>query len=301
MKKIAFLLLILFATYNAYSQSSSEFSGAEYYLFLNASTNEEYESLVESFSETIEDKPSNVRILKLRGETYLKLNDYVNALADFKKALEINSTEELQFLIGRTEARIKGDGESYTKYQNLIRSRELIRGVRFDEINFMAGVIDEKTEPIDLMLKTNEAINLDPNYAEAFFERGKLKMRLEDYRGALSDFEKAKELNFSDESVYLNIAYAFHYLGRKDDAIRNYDEALMHNPDSGYAYLNRGIAKLGKVGVAFSNEEKEIKDQGCMDLSEAGELGSSIAYDLIKECCNSNDYCNYFPITDYVD
>jgi hypothetical protein len=40
-------------------------------------------------------------------------------------------------------------------------------------------------------------------------------------------------------------------------------------------YLNRGIAKIN-LGQ---------KDSGCLDLSEAGEMGVLKAYDLIKECC----------------
>ena len=60
-------------------------------------------------------------------------------------------------------------------------------------------------------------------------------------------------------------------------AILDYTKAIELNPKNAVAYYNRGIAKLNLVGSP---------DGGCLDLSKAGELGLSDAYDMIKKRCN---------------
>ncbi len=78
--------------------------------------------------------------------------------------------------------------------------------------------------------------------AEDYLDSGNAKADLEDYKGAIQDYNKAIELN----------------------------------PDLAEAYYNRGVAKI------FLGQ----KDDGCLDLSKAGELGHAEAYEAIKENCN---------------
>ena len=58
--------------------------------------------------------------------------------------------------------------------------------------------------------------------------------------------------------------------------ISDFIKAIEINPNDAEAYYNRGIAKI-KLGQ---------KDSGCLDLSKAGELGDSQAYEAIKDLCN---------------
>ena len=78
--------------------------------------------------------------------------------------------------------------------------------------------------------------------AEDYAESGESKLELKDYKGAILDFNKAIELA----------------------------------PNNANVYYNRGLAKIS-LGQ---------KDSGCLDLSKAGEMGYSEAYDYIKEFCN---------------
>jgi len=93
-----------------------------------------------------------------------------------------------------------------------------------------------------LILFFSLIISCQSQTAEEFFEKGNVKDYLQDYSGAISDYNKAIEIN----------------------------------PDYAEAYSNRGIAKIN-LGQ---------KDSGCLDLSKAGELGDSQAYEAIKDLCN---------------
>ncbi len=78
--------------------------------------------------------------------------------------------------------------------------------------------------------------------AEDHFYSGNTKYELKDYKGAIQDYTKAIELN----------------------------------PNHANAYNNRGLAKIFL----------EQKDDGCLDLSKAGELGHAKTYEAIKKYCN---------------
>jgi tetratricopeptide (TPR) repeat protein len=59
-------------------------------------------------------------------------------------------------------------------------------------------------------------------------------------------------------------------------AIADYTKAIELNPKYAEAYHNRGLSKIN-----FGQ-----KDNGCLDLSKAGELGLEQAYEAIKNLCN---------------
>ncbi len=59
-------------------------------------------------------------------------------------------------------------------------------------------------------------------------------------------------------------------------AIQDYNKAIKLNPNDARAYMGSGLAKI------LSGQ----KNSGCLDLSKAGELGFSEAYDLIKQYYN---------------
>ncbi len=63
--------------------------------------------------------------------------------------------------------------------------------------------------------------------------------------------------------------------GDYQGAIKDYDKAIEINPKDAEAYYNRGLAKIG-LGQKYS---------GCLDLSRAGKLGYSKAYEAIKKYC----------------
>ncbi len=59
-----------------------------------------------------------------------------------------------------------------------------------------------------------KAIEINPTYAKAYYNRGTVKARdLSDYYGAISDFTKAIEINPNDTDYYLNRSIAKENIG----------------------------------------------------------------------------------------
>ena len=54
------------------------------------------------------------------------------------------------------------------------------------------------------MQTLTKAIELNPNYAKAYYNRGIAKFDLQDYKGAIADYTKAIELNPNYAKAYYN-------------------------------------------------------------------------------------------------
>jgi len=112
--------------------------------------------------------------------------------------------------------------------------------------------------------------------AKEYYNRGRNKDRLHDYRGAMADYNKAIELNPNLALDYYGRGKAKSELHDYRGAMPDYTKAIELNPNYAEAYFHRGVSKL----------LLEQKDSGCLDLSKAGELGFAKAYESIQMLCN---------------
>ncbi|MDR2518615.1 MAG: tetratricopeptide repeat protein, partial [Spirochaetaceae bacterium] len=84
------------------------------------------------------------------------------------------------------------------------------------------------------------ALGIDPNYADASYNRGIAYYNKKDYDRAVADFTAALGINpnFADAYVYRGIAYR--NKGDYDKAVADYTQALKIQPDYASALSNRG-------------------------------------------------------------
>ena len=115
----------------------------------------------------------------------------------------------------------------------------------------------------------SEAIELDPNFAEAYSNRGYAKYLLGEEENALQDYDKAIELNPNLSEAYNNRGNAKESLGDENGALEDFDKAIELNPDYANAYNNRGVVKreLGDTAEAMIDFNKAIRLRG--NFSEA--------------------------------
>jgi uncharacterized caspase-like protein len=98
----------------------------------------------------------------------------------------------------------------------------------------------DKNEYNEAITVATEAIKLDPQYAEAYRQRGWAYMLKRDMDTAIMDFTEAIQLNPQDSAAYKDRAYVFNEKGDRDRAIRDYTEAIRINPQDAKAYTGRG-------------------------------------------------------------
>ncbi len=88
----------------------------------------------------------------------------------------------------------------------------------------------------------DEAINLDPDFAEAYANRGVSRYKQEDSEGAIRDYDKAISLNPYSANVFNNRGTVHFGNNRIEAAVRDFDEAIRLKPDHAAAFVNRGVA-----------------------------------------------------------
>lgn len=100
----------------------------------------------------------------------------------------------------------------------------------------------------------NEAIRLNPDFADAYIQRGIVYADMKKYQRAIMDYDKAIILKLRDRSstpnratAYNNRGSAYGNLGEHDKAIRDYNTAIRLNPDEAVYYNDKGSA-YGKHG-----------------------------------------------------
>ena len=106
----------------------------------------------------------------------------------------------------------------------------------------------------------DKVIQLKPDYAEAYSNRGVTKSLLGKYQDAIADYNEAIRLKPDYAQAYDGRGSTKHLLGRSQDAIVDYNKAIRLKPDDVQAYYHRGQAKatLGKYKEAFSDYDKVI-------------------------------------------
>ena len=176
-------------------------------------------------------KPLSQEKQSISAETYLfwgnakyELGNYVGAIADYTRAIEIKS-------------------DLAEAYGN--------RGNAKTELGqYFAAIADFDT-----------VIQLKPDYAEAYNNRGIAKADLGQYFAAIQDFDKAIQLKPYSASAYNSRGIAKTSLGQHFAAIQDFDKAIQLRPDFALAYVNRGVPKrkLGQYFAAIQDYDKAIQ------------------------------------------
>ena len=232
---------------------------------------ENYQKAIIYFNKEIERNPNNGGAYFYRGIQKHKLEDYQGAINDFTQAIKNKPN----------------DAEAYYS-----------RGTAKGKLEDYQGAINDFTQ----------AIKIKPDYAKAFDNRGNTKGKLGDYQGAINDYTHAIKIKPDYADVYFNRGYTKGTLKDYQGAINDFTQAIKIKPDFAYAYYNRGVSKdeLEDYQGAINDYTQAIKIKpdyadayylrgfvkilnsrdGCLDLSTAGELGLSKAYELIRKYCN---------------
>ena len=132
----------------------------------------------------------------------------------------------------------QGARETLLLAQSDLSAQDYLRARAYYKAGLAKGQQGEYDEAIE---DFNEAIRLNPNYAEAYYYRGEAKRRLEDYQGAIEDYTEAIRFNPNYAEAYYYRGLAKLELGEHKEAIQDYDKAIELNPNYALAYNDRGV------------------------------------------------------------
>jgi tetratricopeptide (TPR) repeat protein len=110
------------------------------------------------------------------------------------------------------------------------------------------------------------AISIDPKAAPAYYNRGTVLSQSGKHEAAIVDYKKAIAINPQYPQAHLNLANELDDLNDVAGALSNYDRAIALKPNYALAYLNRGIM----------HERAGNRAQAVTDLRQAAKLFQSI-------------------------
>ncbi len=116
----------------------------------------------------------------------------------------------------------------------------------------------------------NKAINLSPDYADAYFNLGKAFKLKKDYPSAIIALEKAKKLSPKDTETITILGETYKQNGQYSLAIKNFEEALTIDQTSDYAKRNLEETKNIAYSIFSPQAAREQKKaQAQKNLNEA--------------------------------
>ena len=124
------------------------------------------------------------------------------------------------------------------------------------------------------------AIELDPNFAGAYLDRAYSKGKLKDYVGSVDDLTKAIELDPNYAIAYNNIAWYTHLSGNSKKALSFCKKGIEIDPNLAILYITSGEIKLG-----INNNSEIEKGLGLND-----KLGACADWRKVKYLLDAEEF-----------
>lgn len=153
------------------------------------------------------------------------------------------------------------------------------------------------------------AIEIKPDYIDAFNNRAQVYEKQENHRAAIQDYQSALAIDSTNPGLWYNVGRLFAGIGNCREAVQAFNTALQYSPDYPEVLMQRGNCHLllklldrsladfkHLVEVQPDNAEALAKlgycqalsgdtEQGCANLRRSTELGFEGAADMSSEVC----------------
>jgi len=186
-------------------------------------------------------------------------------------------------------------------------------------MNF-ANIYSRKGNYEEAIADYNKAIGMDPEYAEAWRERGIIYGNKGELDGAIADLNKAIELFPDFAEGYHDRGSIYSSKGELDNAISDFTQAIIIDRNFAEAYHDRGIAYGNKneLDRAISDYNKAIEidpyfsesyqsraeayfskgeyDKSWKDIHKVEDFGDEVSPDLIEKLKKASEFRTFLPI-----
>ena len=131
----------------------------------------------------------------------------------------------------------------------------------FDNLRLLNFIHFKNGDFSDAIKIINEAIKINPNFAELYNEKANALNELKKLEESIKNYDEAIKINPNYADAYYNKGLVLHQLNKFELAIENYDEAIKINPNYARAYNNKGYAlqKIKKLDESIKNFSTTLK------------------------------------------
>jgi len=210
---------------------------------------EEYTEAVEDYNKVLTLNPNNLKALEGKAIADFRLGYHEEAIEDFKKVLTLDSNFEFSY-----DAYISM-GYSFFNLQNYTKAIDAFDMAIAENSQKATGYVGGGSSLYGKSLRTksakdikdaigyfNKALEIDSTNSLVYTNRGNAYYRLESYGQALSDFEKANQLNPKNAHALNGLGIVYHKWKADYSTAKTYiEKAIELEPATDKIYINLGI------------------------------------------------------------
>lgn len=175
----------------------------------------------------------------LKGMVYKNLKDTAKALSSFQTSVQVDPNYQPSFLqLGAIYAARK-DSLALRYFENAYRADSSDMIGRYSQAMFYQdNKLYEKAKAV-----YRKIILKDPQYSDAFFNTGWILMRQDSFEKAARQFDLVTRIDPTNAGAYYNRGVCYEILGRKKEALGDYNQALELDPE--YTEARDAVKRIG--------------------------------------------------------
>lgn len=248
---------------------------------------------VEDYDHTLRLNPNDANAYYYRGNACSDLEDKQEAIEDYQRAAKLffeqkdtanyrrasDSLKKLRAARTRSTSAVKTENKPQssqtqpTNVSDTVQKAEEFLNQGFykaKEENYKGAIAD-----------FNQALEINPNDAQAYHNRGIARFKLGETQGSIEDFTQALRLNPDYAEAYVGRGNAYCKLRDNQGAIIDYTQILRLSPNDAKTYYNRGVAysKVGDKQRAIEDYQKALK----LFYEQGDEVNCRRALDNLKQ------------------
>lgn len=191
---------------------------------------------LKSFQEAEKLYADDPKLRNAFGLLYFEKKEYQNAIAEFRRALQLdpNFFEAVNNL-GTTYGYMRDWDRAIMEYRKLI-NEPLYRTPELAHYNLGLALMERQWEgdSIEAVKQFHAAVQIFPNFSRALDKYGVALFRLNRTQEAIKQLKKAFEVDPTFIEPRLNLGIVYMKLGQRENAVEQFKYVLEHSTDEGF-------------------------------------------------------------------
>ncbi len=201
----------------------------------------------------------NLKIMKMNGQLLAEIGDFENALIELNSLVDLSplnaEAHYLRGLINDTlqnlglacQQMMKADSlgslEAHRYLRTKCRYSMNAKLMKMEDLEEEAYLLELAGNFEEALIKYNNAIVIVPDSARLYYNRGKVKRKLNDHLGAIDDYKKGLAVDPRDHLVdfWVSIGVSYSFLNNVLEAKKAYREAIKVDPTYAMSYYNLAL------------------------------------------------------------
>jgi len=198
-----------------------------------------YDSAISIADQELKKDSGSAYLWNIKASLYFENNDTLNAINSLQHAIKIYPLPDYLAALGTVYAEMKNKN-SLVIADELLRTNKTKSG---KDAYFIKGLYyNYVNQPEKAIPYLDSALNLDFTYMYAYREKAIALYNQAKYNEAIKVLERAVTIQNNFDEGYFWLGKCYERLNRKDEAIQNYQNALLY--DKNYAEAREALDRL---------------------------------------------------------